>query len=66
MNSRRLAFLALIERLTLRLNLETPVHHDASDPPYLLGRDDMIEQLKGATRFDWRPEGLICEIALPT
>ena len=26
----------------------------------------MIEQLKGGTRFDWRPEGLICEIALPT
>ena len=22
----------------------------------------MIEQLKGRTRFDWRPEGLICEI----
>ena len=24
----------------------------------------MIEQLKGRTRFDWRPEGLVCEIAL--
>jgi two-component sensor histidine kinase len=24
----------------------------------------MIEQLKGQTRFDWRPEGLICEITL--
>jgi PAS domain S-box-containing protein len=22
----------------------------------------MIEQLKGRTRFDWRPEGLVCEI----
>ena len=26
----------------------------------------MIEQLKGRTRFDWRPEGLICEITLQT
>jgi hypothetical protein len=24
----------------------------------------MIEQLKGTTRFDWRPEGLVCEITL--
>ena len=24
----------------------------------------MIEQLKGQTRFDWRPEGLVCEITL--
>ena len=24
----------------------------------------MIDQLKGRTRFDWRPEGLVCEIAL--
>jgi PAS domain S-box-containing protein len=24
----------------------------------------MIEQLKGQTRFDWRPEGLACEITL--
>ena len=24
----------------------------------------MIEQLKGRTRFDWRPEGLVCEITL--
>jgi two-component sensor histidine kinase len=24
----------------------------------------MIEQLKGQTRFDWRPEGPICEITL--
>jgi two-component sensor histidine kinase len=24
----------------------------------------MIEQLKGRTRFDWRPEGLVCEIIL--
>ena len=24
----------------------------------------MIEQLKGQTRFDWRPEGLVCEIIL--
>jgi two-component sensor histidine kinase len=26
----------------------------------------MIEHLKGRTRFDWRPEGLICEITLQT
>ena len=26
--------------------------------------EQMIAQLKGETRFDWRPEGLICEIAL--
>jgi len=26
----------------------------------------MIEQLKGRTRFDWRREGLICEITLQT
>jgi PAS domain S-box-containing protein len=25
----------------------------------------MIEQLKGDTRFDWRAEGLVCEITLP-
>jgi two-component sensor histidine kinase len=25
---------------------------------------NMIEQLKGRTCFDWRPEGLVCEIAL--
>ena len=24
----------------------------------------IIEQLKGKTRFDWRPEGLVCEITL--
>ena len=24
----------------------------------------MIKQLRGRTRFDWRPEGLVCEIAL--
>jgi two-component sensor histidine kinase len=24
----------------------------------------VIEQLKGRTRFDWRPEGLVCEITL--
>jgi two-component sensor histidine kinase len=24
----------------------------------------MIGQLKGETRFDWRPEGLVCEITL--
>ncbi len=24
----------------------------------------LIEQLKGGVRFDWRPEGLVCEIAL--
>jgi len=43
MNSRRVAFLVLIERLTSRLNLKTPVHHDASDPLYLLGRDDQSQ-----------------------
>jgi PAS domain S-box-containing protein len=26
----------------------------------------MIEQLRGKARFDWRPEGLICEIILQT
>ena len=26
--------------------------------------EQMIAQLKGDTRFDWRPEGLICEITL--
>ncbi len=25
----------------------------------------MIGQLKGEARFDWRPEGLVCEISLP-
>ena len=25
----------------------------------------MIGQLKGDTRFDWRAEGLVCEITLP-
>ena len=25
---------------------------------------EMIGQLKGKTRFDWRPEGLVCEITL--
>ena len=24
----------------------------------------MIEQIKGRTRFDWHPEGLVCEITL--
>ena len=24
----------------------------------------MIDQLKGKARFDWRPEGLVCEITL--
>jgi PAS domain S-box-containing protein len=28
--------------------------------------DRMIGQLKGKARFDWRPEGLICEIVLRT
>jgi two-component sensor histidine kinase len=28
--------------------------------------DRMIrDQLKGVVRFDWRPAGLVCEIALP-
>ena len=26
----------------------------------------LIEQLKGNTRFDWRPEGLVCEITFQT
>ena len=26
--------------------------------------EGMIEQLKGQTRFDWHPEGLVCEITL--
>jgi PAS domain S-box-containing protein len=26
--------------------------------------EQMISQLKGTTHFDWRPEGLVCEIAL--
>ena len=26
--------------------------------------EQMIGQLKGQTRFDWNPEGLVCEIAL--
>ena len=28
--------------------------------------DRMIRQLKGKTRFDWHPEGLVCEIVLRT
>jgi two-component sensor histidine kinase len=28
--------------------------------------DRMIGQLKGKARFDWRPEGLVCEIVLRT
>jgi two-component sensor histidine kinase len=24
----------------------------------------LIEQLKGKAHFDWRPEGLVCEITL--
>jgi PAS domain S-box-containing protein len=27
--------------------------------------EQMIAQLTGKTRFDWRPEGLVCEITLP-
>jgi PAS domain S-box-containing protein len=27
--------------------------------------EQMIGQLKGGTRFDWRPEGLLCEITVP-
>jgi len=27
--------------------------------------DSMVTQQKGEARFDWRPEGLICEIAFP-
>ena len=26
--------------------------------------EQMIAQLKGKTRFDWRAEGLVCEITL--
>jgi len=28
--------------------------------------EQMIAQLKGKTSFDWRPEGLVCEITLLT
>ena len=28
--------------------------------------EQMIGQLKGQERFDWRPEGLVCEIVLQT
>jgi two-component sensor histidine kinase len=27
--------------------------------------EQMIAQLKGKSRFDWRAEGLVCEITLP-
>ena len=27
--------------------------------------EQMIGQLNGTARFDWRPEGLVCEVALP-
>jgi hypothetical protein len=27
--------------------------------------ENMIGQLKGEVRFDWRDQGLTCEIALP-
>jgi len=27
--------------------------------------EQMITQLRGTTHFDWRPDGLVCEIALP-
>jgi two-component sensor histidine kinase len=26
--------------------------------------EQMIRQLQGETRFDWRPEGLVCEISV--
>jgi two-component sensor histidine kinase len=26
----------------------------------------LIGQLKGNARFDWRPEGLVCEVTLQT
>ena len=29
----------------------------------LIGK--IIEQSKGEIRFDWRPEGLVCEVAIP-
>ncbi|MGC2079804.1 MAG: hypothetical protein WA728_28060 [Xanthobacteraceae bacterium] len=28
--------------------------------------ENMIRQMKGDMRFDWRTEGLLCEIAFPT
>jgi hypothetical protein len=28
--------------------------------------EQMIKQLAGKTRFDWRAEGLVCEITLQT
>ena len=28
--------------------------------------EKMIRQIKGDIRFDWRAEGLVCEIAIPT
>jgi PAS domain S-box-containing protein len=39
------------------------------EPPTRMGFggriiEQMIGQLKGKTRFDWRPEGLVCEITL--
>ena len=42
--------------------LEEPTRHGFG------GRiiEQMIAQLKGETRFDWRAEGLVCEITLQT
>jgi two-component sensor histidine kinase len=42
--------------------VKTPIHRGFG------GRviEGMIEQLKGQARFDWRPEGLVCEMTLYT
>jgi PAS domain S-box-containing protein len=56
------------ERLILRW---TEIGGPAVQPPARQGFgarvvERMIGQLKGKARFDWRPEGLICEIILQT
>jgi PAS domain S-box-containing protein len=40
--------------------VKTPVHRGFGGKVI----QGMIEQLKGKTHFDWRPEGLVCEITL--
>jgi PAS domain S-box-containing protein len=53
-----------------RLNLRwTETNGPTVKPPTRKGfgtrvMEKMIGQLKGETRFDWRPEGLVCEITL--
>jgi PAS domain S-box-containing protein len=56
------------ERLILRW---TEIGGPAVQPPARQGFggrvvERMIGQLKGKARFDWRPEGLVCEIILQT